>query len=116
MTYNNRTMSLLLDSKGELILPRVPKPRSESMKCQNCAYSTPRALKHPNVICTMQRLYVRTKSTWNPIGWYCQNCGSVVLDDLTKKKILLHYSRPKDSNHENKEHLDVQKCIRFHKS
>ena len=95
MACNNKTTSLLLDSKGELILPRVPKPRSESMKCQNCAYSTPRALKHPNVVYIMQRLYVRTKGTWNPIGWYCQNCGSVVLDELTKKKSFCTIPGPK---------------------
>jgi len=91
-------MSLLLDSKGELILPRVPKPRSESMKCQNCAYSTPRALKHPNVIYTMQRLYIRNKNGWAPIGWYCQNCGSVALDELTKKKSFHTIPDPKIAN------------------
>jgi len=90
MVYDNRMIGILLDSKGELILPRVPKHKSGSMRCQNCAYSTPGALKKPNVILTMHRLYVRTKGTWNPIGWYCNYCGSVVLDELTKKTSWFH--------------------------
>jgi hypothetical protein len=34
----------------------------------------------------MKRLYIRNKNGWVPIGWYCQNCGSVALDELTKKE------------------------------
>jgi len=53
MAYNNRTMSLLLDSKGELILPRVPKPRSESMKCQNCGSVALDELTKKESFCTI---------------------------------------------------------------
>jgi hypothetical protein len=56
------------------------------MKCSNCAWSTTGARKHPNMIYTMNRIYIRHKHGWTPIGWYCEQCGSIVLDELVKPK------------------------------
>jgi hypothetical protein len=78
------------DSNGDIALPRVQRRRPESMQCENCAYSTPRALKKPNRISIMRRLYVRGKDGWNPIGWYCTNCGSVVIDEFKKNRYVFY--------------------------
>ena len=83
-------MEIPRDSKGDIALPRVPKRRPESMKCENCVWSTPRALKKPNMVSKMTRLYVRGKDGWNPIGWYCKNCGSVVIDEFKKDIYVFH--------------------------
>lgn len=72
------------DSSGELALPKVARHRFQSMKCTNCAWSTIWAKKHPNVMYIMKRLYARNKNEWKPIGWYCERCGSVIIDELTK--------------------------------
>jgi hypothetical protein len=77
-------------SNGDIALPRVQRRRPESMQCENCAWSTPHALKKPNRISIMQRLYVRGKNGWDPIGWYCKDCGSVVLDELKDKSDRFH--------------------------
>jgi hypothetical protein len=77
-------------SNGDIALTRVSKRRSESMKCDNCAWSTHRALKKPNRISIMQRLYVREKNGFRSIGWFCRTCGSVILDCFVKTESSFH--------------------------
>jgi hypothetical protein len=57
-------MEILKDSNGDIALPRVQRRRPESLQCENCAWSTPRALKKPNRVSKMTRLYVRGKNGW----------------------------------------------------
>jgi len=70
------------------------KKKSKSLKCSNCAWSTIGARKHPNIIYTMKRIYIKNKNSWKPIGWYCEHCGSVVLDKI--KKPSFGYFKPPD--------------------
>lgn len=68
--------------------------KSKSMRCMNCAWSTVRARKHPNVTYTMKRLYIKHKNKWKVIGWHCPHCGSIILDKLVKP--LIGYFKPPD--------------------
>jgi len=44
---------------------------------------------------TMKRLYIRTKNEWKAIGWYCTECGSVVLDELYRRSRFYPVPNPK---------------------
>lgn len=58
--------------------------RSKSLKCDVCPWSTRGARKRPNVVETMHRLYIKEKGSLKAVGWFCKNCGSVVLVDFRK--------------------------------
>jgi len=85
IVYNNATTGLE-KNESEGTLTKQFKKKQKSIKCSNCAWSTTGARKHPNMIYTMSRVYTRHKHGWTPIGWYCEQCGSIVLDELVKPK------------------------------
>jgi len=81
MIYNNAIIEIPRDSKGAIALPRVP-TRSKSEKCSNCAYCAFNTRSKKICSTTMHRFYIREGFGWKAIGWYCKNCGSIVLDEL----------------------------------
>ena len=94
IVYNNKVTGSNENNGSEETSTKPINKKPHSMKCNNCAWSTIEARKHPNVIYTMKRIYIRHKNKWKPIGWYCNHCGSIVLDELVKPN---HgYFRPPD--------------------
>ena len=83
------------DFRGELALPKVPKHKPMSMKCETCAWTSFGARKPNNVKKTMRRLYNRTKNEWISVGWFCEECGSVVIDELKRVERLFPVPEPK---------------------
>ena len=94
LVYNNIITGLDEKNGNEAASIKRFQKKPKSMKCNNCAWSTIEARKHPNVIYTMRRIYIRHKHRWKPIGWYCNTCGSIVLDKLRKPS--LGYFKPPD--------------------
>jgi RNase P subunit RPR2 len=83
-TREEEQSTSLRDSISKTSLSKA-KVRSKSMTCKNCqrplfGYKHAKTLR--TKFETMHRLYLKTGSNWKSIGWYCKQCGSIVLDEV----------------------------------
>lgn len=95
IVYNNAIPATQTDVRSETTSAKIAKRRSMSMKCDNCKSPMPRALKHHYSFRIMKRLYIKDQNRWKTIGWYCSNCGSIVLDGFVKPFSFFRIPNPK---------------------